>query len=240
MKSIRIPQFDDINKMNKEETYSQKKFAYDKYMEERAILVNGEREVASSFDKTILTLAGGAIGLSITFIEKVAEGRLYSILAFSWIMLITSLVIILLSMYFSKKAYDTEIQNLDGTHRAEQNGTNPPKIKNNCYTCCTNLGNFLGALTLIIGIALLAIFSYYNILAKEEIMLRENNKTGYKHIHEGSGRKIDIAHEKKGSTPPPPAVRPPQSNVTSTNNRQNSYIPAKGQTNTQNLKENKK
>ena len=47
------------------------KSEYEVYLEERKLLVDAEREGARTFDKAILTLAAGALALSITFLEKV-------------------------------------------------------------------------------------------------------------------------------------------------------------------------
>lgn len=56
--------------MNSLETGSQKS-KYDVYLEERKLLIDAEREGARTLDKAILTLAAGALALSITFLEKV-------------------------------------------------------------------------------------------------------------------------------------------------------------------------
>ena len=42
------------------------------YHKERKVLIDGEWEAARSFDKAMLTLSAGALGLSITFIDKIA------------------------------------------------------------------------------------------------------------------------------------------------------------------------
>lgn len=45
---------------------------YQAYLEERKILIDAERDTAQQFDKAILTLAAGALALSITFINQIA------------------------------------------------------------------------------------------------------------------------------------------------------------------------
>jgi len=54
------------------DTTIEEKTDYQTYLEERKILIDSERETAQQFDKAILTLAAGALALSITFINQIA------------------------------------------------------------------------------------------------------------------------------------------------------------------------
>ncbi len=56
--------------MNKLDSESNNDLKYKVYLEERKLLVDAVREGARSFDKTILALASGAFGLSLTFIRQ--------------------------------------------------------------------------------------------------------------------------------------------------------------------------
>jgi len=44
---------------------------YQVYLDERKMLIYAERETAQQFDKAVLTLAAGALALSITFIKHI-------------------------------------------------------------------------------------------------------------------------------------------------------------------------
>jgi hypothetical protein len=46
---------------------------YQQYLDERKLLIEGERAAGEGFDKTLLTLCAGAIALSVTFVEKVGS-----------------------------------------------------------------------------------------------------------------------------------------------------------------------
>jgi hypothetical protein len=41
------------------------------YREERSKLIDGEQDYAKSYDKYVLTLSGGALALSVTFIQNI-------------------------------------------------------------------------------------------------------------------------------------------------------------------------
>ena len=41
------------------------------YLHERTMLIDGERECAKSYDKYVLTLSGGALALSMTFVHDI-------------------------------------------------------------------------------------------------------------------------------------------------------------------------
>jgi hypothetical protein len=40
--------------------------------DERNLLIDAKRDAARSFDQTMITLSGGALALSLTFVEKLA------------------------------------------------------------------------------------------------------------------------------------------------------------------------
>ena len=44
---------------------------YQQYLDERKLLIDAEAEGARSFDKAIMTLSAGALGLSLTFIKEI-------------------------------------------------------------------------------------------------------------------------------------------------------------------------
>ena len=83
--------------------------------EYRAQLIESEREAQTAFDRTLLTLSGGALGLSLTFVDRLigpsgsATGLLYA----SWILWTLSLSIMLSSHYMSTLAMRKAITQVD-------------------------------------------------------------------------------------------------------------------------------
>lgn len=82
-------------------------------MDERRALVEAEKSGSQQFDKAILTLAAGALAISLTFIKNIAphpkDWTIYFLLA-SWIGFIISLVCTLCSFLTSQAAFRKQIE----------------------------------------------------------------------------------------------------------------------------------
>jgi hypothetical protein len=79
----------------------------------RQYLVETEQKISDSYDKTVVTLAGGALGISFAFVEDVigsepvvARGALLS----GWTLLTLSLAAVVLSLFFGTLAYRKAIE----------------------------------------------------------------------------------------------------------------------------------
>jgi len=84
------------------------------YLTERTRLSSTKYEQSKAFDQTILTYSVGAIGLSITFLEKVvkttsATGWLYA----SWILFAMAMLCTLYSLLTAQRAFEVEIAAFD-------------------------------------------------------------------------------------------------------------------------------
>ena len=94
---------------------------YEKYSSERDNLNKTALEIGGRYDKAIFVLGGGALGLSITFVEKIAPhptvfGIIFLVLA--WALLLTSLVLLLFATSNSQNAIQQQIVILDATYAA--------------------------------------------------------------------------------------------------------------------------
>lgn len=134
------------------------------YIDERRELVIGERESSSRFDKWILTLSGGALGLSITFIDKITPNPTPNssyLLSLSWLLLLLTILISLASHLTSQAAFRRQRDILDkqleaGTEEGEREGVNRPAIVTNCLNIASMV--FFGA-----GVIFLCLFLIYNL-----------------------------------------------------------------------------
>lgn len=75
------------------------------YLEERKLLIDLHNQACQSSDKTVILLTGGALGLSITFIQQIAPhpSRVtLPMLAWAWGVLVLALLVILLSLFTSQ------------------------------------------------------------------------------------------------------------------------------------------
>ena len=132
------------------------------YLRTRQSYDEAELEVSGRYDKWILTLSGGALGLSITFIEKIAKSPTSDTLVWlkiSWVCLVLSLLTGLLSLVTSQSAIRENRNELDLAHSENRA---PRLIFSRCFTYVTNGLNWGSLFLFILGIAFLCVFSFTN------------------------------------------------------------------------------
>jgi len=133
---------------------------YKIYLEERKQLISAERFTAQQFDKAILTLAAGSLGLSITFIKYLAPtpkqcSKNYLIIA--WIFFSLSILFTLISFLTSQSACRRQREILD--NEIKQNESN----SGNIYATVTNYLNWGSIIFFIFGTIFLIIFAGSNL-----------------------------------------------------------------------------
>jgi len=153
--------------MSKLESNSNDNFKYKVYLEERKLLVDAIREGARSFDKTILALASGAFGLSLTFIRQISpnikSGTIFLLIC-AWVGFCISLLFTLSSFLTSQSACLKEIKILEVEYLNNQSDHNKKANLKNKASVFTWWLNILSISTFIIGVIFLAIFSISNFL----------------------------------------------------------------------------
>ena len=135
----------------------------DTYLKIRQLYDEAELEVSGRYDKWILTLSGGALGLSITFIEKIAKNPTPDTLfwlKFSWGCLVISLLAALLSLVTSQSAIRENRKELDLAYSEKRA---PSLSFPRWFTYITNGLNWGSLLLFILGVIFLCIFSFKNI-----------------------------------------------------------------------------
>ena len=177
------------------------KSEYEVYLEERKLLVDAEREGARTFDKAILTLAAGALALSITFLEKVvpvAQATTLWSLTSSWVAFGFSIFLILFSFLTSQWACVRQRAILD---KQWLNNSDGRKSERNNWTTATTLLNVGSILLFATGVVFFCYFSFAN-LPKEAPMSEKQKDYGY------VPPKAPTKTVEKGFTPPKPPARP--------------------------------
>jgi len=122
-------------------------------------LMNSAHDLHRRFDKTLITLSGGALAISLSFIQNVIGGekaisKIYALLAWcSWAFSLTS---ILLALYFATLHYGDAIRKLDKGDL----DNNKAVIK---YSKLIPYLNKIGTIFFMIGVFLFIIFTYKNI-----------------------------------------------------------------------------
>ena len=125
----------------------------------RDSLLETLRFLNESYDKMLIMLSGGALGLSITFLKDVislANVKHPELLLFSWLALIISLAAVLGRVLFGIEAYRKAVTQVDdgSIYNAKPGGI---------YSVLTKGLYILSASSLLTGLVLIAIFSYVNI-----------------------------------------------------------------------------
>lgn len=154
---------------------------YQTYIDERKILVEAEQKSSDEFDKGILTLSSGALGLSLVFLEKIAPSPAVETLPYltlAWTFLILSVLSVLASFRTSVHAYQDQrsILEADFFGSGAPEITTPPIVASllnplfrksdwhyNKWTRLTMFLNWCSIFTFILGTCFLAWFSFQNV-----------------------------------------------------------------------------
>lgn len=128
--------------------------------EYRQWLIAAEQKSQEAFDKTILTLSGGALGISFVFLRDVigtAPVNCPVLLLAAWVSWAFSSIAILISFYLSHLALRYAIKQIDlGKIRTESPG--------GAYSKGTAILNASGAILFFVGVCLITAFAHANLL----------------------------------------------------------------------------
>ncbi len=166
---------------------------HETYLNTRENYDKAELEVSGRYDKWILTLSGGALGLSITFIDKIAKSPApdtFFWLKMAWACLIFSLLAGLLSLLTSQSAIRENRDELDNSYVEERS----PQFKSpRWFTFFTNVLNWGSMFVFVIGVIFLCFFSFVNLNQEISKGAGENDrkiqKTGIQQISEDKDRR---------------------------------------------------
>lgn len=188
---------------------------YQVYLEEREQLIDAERETVQQFDKAILTLADGALALSITFINQIAphpKSHSKWFLLIAWILFCLSLLSTLISFLASQVACRRQREILDKRwfmKDKDKSMSDKNHADKNNAAILTNKLNYVSIAFFIFGIIFLIIFSTINLPITErrvKVMSRKEEEAGY--VPPKLPTK-PIDNTEKGYVPPKPPVKPP-------------------------------
>jgi hypothetical protein len=133
------------------------------YLDVRKQYDEAELEVSGRYDTWILSLAGGALGLSLTFMEKIAphpDPSTIGCLKWAWTVLVLSLLAALTSLVTSQSAIRENRDELDAAH---EQGRAPRLSFPRWFTTLTNCLNWVSLGAFILGVWLLCTFTFRNI-----------------------------------------------------------------------------
>ena len=133
------------------------------YIELKKQVGEGLLSGAQQHDKAILTLAAGALALSLVFINDIApkpSPETIPFLGWSWVILVVSMCFVLLSFHFSIFAFRRHDQHLD---RLQSNPETDPSTLKNGWVAATLLLNLAALVCFVVGAILLLLFCYKNL-----------------------------------------------------------------------------
>ena len=132
--------------------------------EYRQWLVAAEQKGQADFDKTVLTLSGGALGISFAFVKDIiGPGQITQplILLAAWICWALSCFAVLASFHYSNLAVRRAIEQCDsGKIHCEPPG--------GYYTKITKFLNASGGVLFFGGVFLMALFVYFNLSTRTD------------------------------------------------------------------------
>jgi len=138
---------------------------YDAALREyRTFLVAAEQKSQEDYDKTVITLSGGALGVSFAFVKDIVGGQALAQpiwLCVAWIVWGLSVTSVLASFYFSHIALRKTIKQID-----ENTESLYKKTPGGVFTRVTQVLNALGGLLFLTGVVSMTVFILvsYNIL----------------------------------------------------------------------------
>lgn len=127
--------------------------------EYRAQLLDYAKESQMSYDKTLIALSGGALGVSFAFVEQfTSKGpvQLHFLLVASWICWVVSLSLILFSFYTSNRAMLRAIHRLDSDPSLSAN-------PGGFFDRVTKWFNLVAGILFIVGVASVVWFALVNL-----------------------------------------------------------------------------
>jgi hypothetical protein len=134
-------------------------------LEERKTLISAMLEQSKSFDRWVLTLAGGTFGLSLVFINQIAPNPKSGTVGFlvtAWTLFAVSILSTLLSFIFSQEACYKQIKDI---HQLLKGEIDPNKeLPLSIYGRITRGLNYCSMGAFLVGVAFLITFAITNLL----------------------------------------------------------------------------
>lgn len=129
----------------------------DQVLEYRRHLILSEQKAQEDYDKAIISLSGGALGISFAFISEIVPDPIETFhLLLSWICWGGSITSVIISYFTSQKALKRAIHQVDSD-------TINQELPGGLYTRLTSTLNYFSGILFIIGIAFLIYFVNVNI-----------------------------------------------------------------------------
>lgn len=137
-----------------------------KLLDYRNQIFDADQKQQESFDKTLITLSGGALGITFAFIKDIIGSNPIIcpiLISIAWILWGLSLCSTLFSFYASHLSLTKLISEIDDVLKSKQVNNLFENFSNNPYRKITKFLNISSAILFALGVILTAIFSFLNI-----------------------------------------------------------------------------
>ena len=135
------------------------------YLDERKTSILAEHEQAASYDKWLMTLASGSLGLSITFFKEIAprpiDDSMFWLMV-AWAAFALSIIGTLASFLVSQSAHRFYVYQLDEDYIARCTGQKLGPFGKNSYSTCVLYLNIASLVAFTAGVGLLGRFCFLN------------------------------------------------------------------------------
>ena len=123
---------------------------------ERSTSIEAEHKDAEHYDKWLLTISSGALGLSIAFVRDIAPEPIVDTkywLVIAWSAFLSSIISTMLSLLVSQKAFQSYREHIDSE----------ASVYKNYWGTGTTILNWLSLVLFTVGAISLARYSYLNL-----------------------------------------------------------------------------
>lgn len=176
------------------------------YLEERKSLIDAQQQSYQQFDKAILALSSGGLGLSFIFLKDIVHAEEISqdwLLIISWTLFAFSILSTLVSFLTSQYAYKKQLELLDDYFIKRE-----PKVltERNKASRATELLNGFAALLFFVAIVGMICFGSVN-LTKGRSSMSDEKTTSTTKVQQGQvpasvNKAITGGEERRGLVPP--------------------------------------
>jgi hypothetical protein len=130
----------------------------------RNFIIEADQKQQESFDKTVLTLSGGALGITFAFLKDiVGTNPIHPVLiTLAWIFWGVSVSCTLISFFTSHLTLNKIIDHIDQNISADSIQKIYENSPEKSFKVLTNILNVTSAALFILGVILTAIFAFYN------------------------------------------------------------------------------
>ncbi|MCA9450111.1 MAG: hypothetical protein KC931_23515, partial [Candidatus Omnitrophica bacterium] len=176
----------------------------------RGQLIPALQSSYEQMDKAILTLSGGGLALSFTFIQEIVplgESRGIWLLLFSWTFFAGSILSTLLSFHLSQKAFHRQLKSADEYYLQDKEES---FLRANPFSVWTGRLNLISTGFFILAVAAMILFVEVN-ATRERTKMSDKKDSTLVNIREGA---VPPAMQPSGDTPlgaVPPAMQPTSS-----------------------------